>query len=135
MSFYFRDKPKFGDKFRGKSGDKLLEEIQQQLDEDRKSFFEPSSRSSRFPFDRRTNFPKQEGTYSIKLLGGAHPQRAGASLKILRPRWKRGNVLDDESARSLKIVAIDSLSPFHSECTSIQNNPWNRGVTLGDRSN
>ncbi|XP_035733270.1 BAG domain-containing protein Samui-like isoform X1 [Vespa mandarinia] len=60
MSFYFRDKPRFGERFRGKSGDKLLQEIQQQLDEDSKSFFEPTTnnRSSRFPFDRRPEFPK-----------------------------------------------------------------------------
>ncbi|KAL2730201.1 BAG domain-containing protein Samui-like isoform X1 [Vespula maculifrons] len=61
MSFYFRDKPRFGERFRGKSGDKLLQEIQQQLDEDSKSFFEPTTnnRSSRFPFDRRAEFPKE----------------------------------------------------------------------------
>ncbi|XP_043500047.1 BAG domain-containing protein Samui-like isoform X1 [Polistes fuscatus] len=60
MSFYFRDKPRFGERFRGKSGDKLLQEIQQQLDEDSKSFFEPTTnnKSSRFPFDRRPEFPK-----------------------------------------------------------------------------
>ncbi|KAF7401479.1 hypothetical protein HZH68_007299 [Vespula germanica] len=46
MSFYFRDKPRFGERFRGKSGDKLLQEIQQQLDEDSKSFFEPTTNNS-----------------------------------------------------------------------------------------
>ncbi|CAK9816798.1 BAG domain-containing protein Samui [Anthophora quadrimaculata] len=58
MSFYFRDRPKFGDKLRGKSGDELLQEIKQQFDEDSKSFFEPSNRSGRDPFERHSTFSR-----------------------------------------------------------------------------
>lgn len=58
MSFYFRDKSKFGDKLRGKSGDELLQEIKQQFDEDSKSFFEPTNRSGRDPFERHAGFSR-----------------------------------------------------------------------------
>lgn len=58
MSFYFRDRPKFSDRLRGKSGDELLQEIKQQFDEDSKSFFEPTNRSGRDSFERHSAFSR-----------------------------------------------------------------------------
>ncbi|KAK3930174.1 BAG domain-containing protein Samui [Frankliniella fusca] len=58
MSFGFRDKdrPSLRDRFRGKSGDQIVEELRKKLDSDREMFFErvpnPSSfRRAGFPFD------------------------------------------------------------------------------------
>lgn len=58
MSFYFRDRPKFSDRLRGKSGDELLQEIKQQFDEDSKSFFEPTNRPGRDSFERHSAFSR-----------------------------------------------------------------------------
>lgn len=42
MSFGFRDKdrPSLRDRFRGKSGDQILEELRKKLDKDKEMFFE-----------------------------------------------------------------------------------------------
>ncbi|KAK0170118.1 hypothetical protein PV328_010719 [Microctonus aethiopoides] len=56
MSYYFRDKPRFSEKLRGKMGDELFQELKQHLDDD--ITFEPSSRSTRDPFERHSNFPR-----------------------------------------------------------------------------
>lgn len=59
MSFYFREKPRFGDKLRGKSRDELLQELNQQFDDNSKSFFEPAAtRLTRDPFERHTGFSR-----------------------------------------------------------------------------
>lgn len=67
MSFYFRDRPKFGDRLRGKSGDELLQEIKQQFDEDSKSFFEPTNRSQRDPFERHSTFSRVSLSLYVNL--------------------------------------------------------------------
>ncbi|XP_073997677.1 BAG domain-containing protein starvin isoform X2 [Rhodnius prolixus] len=61
MSFSFRDRPTLRDRLRGKSGDEIMEELKQSLDQDRKKFFESrpnwkqspasSAFSKGFPFD------------------------------------------------------------------------------------
>jgi hypothetical protein len=40
MSFSFRDKPRLRDRLRGKSGGEILNELKEQIDQDRKMFFE-----------------------------------------------------------------------------------------------
>ena len=40
MSFSYRNKPRLSERLRGRSGDEILNELEQQLDEDRKMFFE-----------------------------------------------------------------------------------------------
>ncbi|KAK7869544.1 hypothetical protein R5R35_002312 [Gryllus longicercus] len=42
MSYSFRNRPKLSDRYRGKSGDEILNELKNQIDEDRKMFFESS---------------------------------------------------------------------------------------------
>ncbi|OXU24736.1 hypothetical protein TSAR_013125 [Trichomalopsis sarcophagae] len=81
MSYYFRERPRFGERFRGKSGDELLQELKQQFGDDM-PFFETTSSPSaargsspgpnsatagstpsgagrtRDPFERHTSFPR-----------------------------------------------------------------------------
>ncbi|PNF16675.1 hypothetical protein B7P43_G05417 [Cryptotermes secundus] len=63
MSFSFRDKPRLRDRLRGKSGDEILNELKEQIDQDRKMFFEttPSwgSMPTTGPFSR-TGFPFED---------------------------------------------------------------------------
>ncbi|KZC11784.1 BAG domain-containing protein Samui [Dufourea novaeangliae] len=93
MSFYFRDKLKFGDRLRGKSGDELLQEIKQQMDEVSK----PSSRTGgRDPSERHTIFPRgfpfddegfgRRGDIRAHLddLAARHPEFAD---HLLGPPW------------------------------------------------
>ncbi|KAJ9580210.1 hypothetical protein L9F63_004153 [Diploptera punctata] len=60
MSFSYRDKPRLSERLRGKSGDEILNELEEQFDQDRKMFFEtnPNWRSTPMtgPFSR-TGFP------------------------------------------------------------------------------
>lgn len=64
MSFSFRDRPTLRDRLRGKSGDEIMEELKQSLDQDRKKFFESrpnwkqSPASSAFSKVSNVNFNK-----------------------------------------------------------------------------
>lgn len=58
MSFYYRDKPKFSDRLRGKSSDEILQEMKQKFDQDSSSFFEPTARTAREPFERHAGFSR-----------------------------------------------------------------------------
>jgi hypothetical protein len=40
MSYSFRDRSRLRDRLRGKSGDEILNELKEQIDHDRKMFFE-----------------------------------------------------------------------------------------------
>lgn len=44
MSFSFRDKPRLSERLRGKSGDEILNELKEHLDQDRKMFFDNGPR-------------------------------------------------------------------------------------------
>ena len=71
MSYYYREKPSFSERLRGKSGDELLEEIKQQFDDDDNSFFE--SRNARDPFKRHAGIPKVQSTFLGTILLGVPP--------------------------------------------------------------
>lgn len=49
MSYYFREKPRFGDKMREKTDDELFDELKQRFDND-KTFFDRTPRKARDPF-------------------------------------------------------------------------------------
>lgn len=76
MSYYFREKPRFGERFRGKSGDEIIQELNKQFGEE-SPFFEgtrtngasPSAgRTARDPFERHTAFPRVSSSVLFIVL-------------------------------------------------------------------
>ena len=71
MSYYFRERPRFGERFRGKSGEELLQELKEQFGEDI-PFFDAANnqqqqqqqqqpqqqQNPRGAFERHTSFPR-----------------------------------------------------------------------------
>lgn len=92
MSYYFREKPRFGDKLRGKSGDELLEELKQQFaDEGRQWDTQPppssagaSSRLGRDAFNRHTSFPRVSNITRKLYLTKREKKKKVYSLKECR---------------------------------------------------
>ncbi|XP_057319713.1 BAG domain-containing protein Samui isoform X1 [Microplitis mediator] len=93
MSYFFRDRPKFSERLRGKSGDELFQELKQHFDDEDKNF-EPSSRNTRDPFDRHAfsrGFPFDDESFSrrdirshLDDLAARHPEFAE---HLLGPPW------------------------------------------------
>lgn len=66
MSFYFREKPRFGDdKNREKTDDELFEDLKQRFDNN-KTFFD-RSKKLRDPFDRHTSGFSRVSTYNFYI--------------------------------------------------------------------
>ncbi|XP_034243416.1 BAG domain-containing protein Samui [Thrips palmi] len=94
MSFGFRDKdrPSLRDRFRGKSGDQILEELRKKLDKDKEMFFErvpnpPSFRRAGFPFDDDglTSRGRPDFRHRLEELAQQHPEFADS----LRPWYEQ----------------------------------------------
>ncbi|PSN40470.1 hypothetical protein C0J52_11610 [Blattella germanica] len=87
MSFSYRDKPRLSERLRGKSGDEILNEMKEQLDQDRKMFFEtnpswtstpmtgPFSRAG-FPFDDDMMSRRHDIRSHLDDLAQRHPEFA-----------------------------------------------------------